>query len=96
MSNKTSKDENSITYCSSNGPMTVPGNDYNFWEMKPKVFVKVTSQMDKHIMYINKNYIMMLEKLANGSRIWVSGGDHGNVRIVNESVEELLEQMGVE
>lgn len=65
-------------------------------EMEQNTFIKVTSQMDKHVMYINKTYIMMLEKLANGSRIWVSGGDHGNVRIVNESVEELLEQMAVE
>ena len=56
-------------------------------------FIKVTSKTDNHVMYVNKNYIMMIEKLPSGSRLWVLGGDHGNVRIVNEESKDILDEL---
>ena len=56
-------------------------------------FIKLTSHTTGQAMWVNRNYVMMIEPLMNGSRVWVIGGDHGNVKIVKESAEKVVELM---
>ena len=55
-------------------------------------FIKLTTYVEGTQIWVNKNYIIQIEEIRNnnGTKVTLDGGNNILVRIVKESVEDVM------